>query len=304
MDYKTVALVGAGAVGSFFIRSLQEKMGDNFCVIAEGERKKRLMANGITINGIPYPVVVKAPEEAGQPDVLIIAVKYVALREAMETVQKIVGKNTIVLTVLNGIDSEAIAAEYIPVENIMPSFMYIIANRNGNSTQFNEANTKGIIFGEKDGKPSERTEALTSLFSSYGLAHRYSGKILEDMWHKYAMNVISNLLQAVFSVGFGVYNDSEHAAYLRLCILKELTAVAAAEGISITGLPTPNSTLAANTRLSTLQDLDAKRTTEIDMLLGALLKRAKQYNIPTPYCNFTYHAIKILEEKNSGKFDY
>ena len=57
-------------------------------------------------------------------------------------------------------------------------------------------------------------------------------------------------------------------------------------------------------RHSTLQDLDAHRHTEIDMLCGRMVEMGKELGIPTPYNAFAYHVIKALEEKNDGKFDY
>ena len=57
-------------------------------------------------------------------------------------------------------------------------------------------------------------------------------------------------------------------------------------------------------RFSTLQDLDAKRHTEIDMFAGEMIRMGKEYGIATPYCEYTYHLIKALEEKNDGKFEY
>lgn len=57
-------------------------------------------------------------------------------------------------------------------------------------------------------------------------------------------------------------------------------------------------------RFSTLQDLDAKRHTEIEMLAGEMISMGKEVGISVPYCEYTYHLIKSLEEKNDGKFAY
>ena len=59
-----------------------------------------------------------------------------------------------------------------------------------------------------------------------------------------------------------------------------------------------------NARYSTLQDLDAKRHTEIDMFAGAMMRYGKELDIPVPFCEYTYYAIKTLEEKNDGLFEY
>ena len=57
-------------------------------------------------------------------------------------------------------------------------------------------------------------------------------------------------------------------------------------------------------RFSTLQDLDAGRHTEIDIFAGEMMRMGKEFEIPVPYCEYTYHMIKALEEKNDGKFNY
>ena len=88
---------------------------------------------------------------------------------------------------------------------------------------------------------------------------------------------------------------------------RELEAIAAAKGIDISKAAASSSHGSAvppTARYSTLQDLDAKRHTEIDMFSGALIRMGRELGIPTPYNAYTYHIIKALEEKNDGLFDY
>ena len=60
----------------------------------------------------------------------------------------------------------------------------------------------------------------------------------------------------------------------------------------------------SSARFSTLQDLDAGRHTEIEMFAGEMIRMGKECQIAVPYCEYTYHLIKALEEKNDRKFDY
>ena len=81
--------------------------------------------------------------------------------------------------------------------------------------------------------------------------------------------------------------------------------MAAAKGIDISDEDNTlgkNSAISGAARFSTLQDLDAKRHTEIDMFSGAMIRMGQELEIPTPYNEYTYHAIKALEEKNDGLF--
>ena len=80
--------------------------------------------------------------------------------------------------------------------------------------------------------------------------------------------------------------------------------MAAAYGMEIAPLQREQFRYTPATRYSTLQDLDAKRPTEVDMFCGVLMQKAKEKEIEVPVAECTYHIIKALEEKNAGRFDY
>ena len=113
MKIKNTAIIGAGAVGSYFIAGLQEKLGENLWIVAEGERRNRLLKEGILINEKKIDLNIKTAEEAAGADLLIIAVKYGALKSSISMIEKIVDDHTIVLCPMNGIDSEKIIGETI-----------------------------------------------------------------------------------------------------------------------------------------------------------------------------------------------
>ena len=80
--------------------------------------------------------------------------------------------------------------------------------------------------------------------------------------------------------------------------------MAAAYGISYGPLENTRPRWLERARFSTLQDLEAKRHTEIDMFCKVLMEKAAAKGLEVPFAEYTYHAIKALEEKNDGKFDY
>ena len=131
MKLGKVAVIGAGAIGSYFIDGLSEKLGQNLWVIAQGERKERLLKNGIIVNQKKMSLAVKTPEEAAGADLIIVAVKYGALQESLPMIKKIVDAHTIVLSPLNGIDSETIIGEKIGMEHLVYSMIKIASQRVG-----------------------------------------------------------------------------------------------------------------------------------------------------------------------------
>ena len=307
MEMKTVAILGAGAIGGYFIWGLTEKLGENLWVIAEGERKERLERDGIVINGKRYTLNVRTPEEAHGADLLLVSTKYGALRGSLDAIETIVDAHTTVLSLLNGVDSEEIISERIGREHMLYSMMKISAERVGNSIRFNGEVTPGVYYGEAGQKePSERMLAIAALLEDTPLHYHMQEDIIRDLWFKFALNISYNLPQAILGVGFGAYADSEYVARLSACLNAEVEEIAAAKGIDITTKTTEGkpSQSVKKARYSTLQDLDAKRHTEVDMFSGAIVRMGKELNIPTPYNEFAYCAIKALEEKNDGKFDY
>ena len=309
MDIRTVALIGAGAVGSYIISGLKDKLGENLWVVAEGDRAERLKREGLVVNGERIPLNVKTPAEAKGADLLLVLVKYGALRGALPAIAETADAHTLVMSPMNGVESEEIISGVIPPEQILYSYIKIAAQRDCNSVRFDPVATQGLYFGELKGaavtpEVSPRVKALTDLFDGTGVKYHLSSDIMRGIWFKYALNISKNLPQAMIGCGLGAYGDSEHVAFLSAKLREEVAQVAAAKGIDITDTKSgtnQNATTNPDARFSTLQDLDAKRPTEIDMFSGALVRMGRELGIPTPYNEFTFHVIKALEEKNSGK---
>ena len=307
MQIKTMAILGAGAVGSYFLWGLHAQMGDNLVIVADGERRRRLLADGITINEEQYYPDVRTPREAAGVDLLLVATKHGALQGVLDDIETIADAHTIVLSPLNGVDSEEIIGGRIGMEHMLYSIMLIASERKGSSIRFDPDFTRGIVFGEANGAYSERVKAVEAYLSSGRVKNRVSGEILKELWQKYAFNVSMNLPQAILNVGIGANADSAHMAALRWSLRAEIAALAAAKGVDISelsGIEETDHPSPPPARYSTLQDLDAGRPTEIDMLAGTACALGEQYGISTPYCTFCYHAVRVLEEKNAGKFRY
>ena len=120
MQIRTVAMIGAGNVGAFVVRGLDGALGENLWVIAEGERRARLQREGIIINDVPYALHVRTPEEAKGADLIIIGVKYAALRGILPAVRTIAGPHTLALTVNTNLPSLSVTSAVLFSSSIPP----------------------------------------------------------------------------------------------------------------------------------------------------------------------------------------
>ena len=308
MEYKSVAILGAGAVGCYVLWGLSHKDDVDLCIVADGERKDRLSSSGLVINGENYAPIIKTPSEAHGADLLIVCTKYTALEASLEDIKTIADDHTVVMSLLNGVDSEEVIARVIPEGQIVHSLIKVASERRGNEVRFDPETTIGIVYGERDmSRSKERIEALDNLFNNTGIHYRSTDVILSEIWSKFRLNVANNQPQAMISCGVGAYQDSEHVAFIQGKLRDEVDAVAKAKGVDISLADASSfrgSKVQKRARYSTLQDLDNKRHTEVDVFAGSMVRMGKELGVPTPYNEFTYHMIKALEEKNDGLFDY
>lgn len=305
MKIRRVALIGAGAVGAYLIWSFERTAGITLTVVAEETRAERLKRDGIIINGTHYPLCVQEPSQAGPQDLVFISTKYSALDEALAMLPPLMGPNTLVLSLLNGVDSEDRVARAVGPEHVVHSVIRIASQRTGAEVRFDPDRVIGLSFGLPDARAEEqwKLEVLSALFAESRLRWQLSDDIVTDIWLKYASNIANNLPQAVIGAPAGLYLKSEHGLFLAQKLWFEVVAVAAAKGIHLAEdvLIFPGQSPSA--RYSTLQDLEAGRHAEIDMFAGHMLRMAEEAGISVPYCEYTFHVIKAMEEKNDGLFD-
>ncbi len=314
MEFKSVALLGAGAIGAYLVWGLSEKAATgeiDFCVVAEGDRKARIEKDGFVINEKLYHPAVRTPEEAKGADLLVVALKYDSLRPSLDSIRRVVGPDTVVMSLMNGVDSEEIIGGVIGgTDQIVYSIIKIASERRGNQIRFVPETSIGMVYGEKNDTDAplrhDRTDALNALFEGTGLHYRVTDYILDEMWVKFRLNVQNNQPQAIVNCGVGAYRDSEHVRFLQQKLREEVTAIGERKGIHFerAAASDKGSPVRDRARYSTLQDLDAKRHTEVEMFSGTVVRMGRELGIPTPFNECTYHLIKALEEKNDGKFDY
>lgn len=135
--------------GCIFAPRLYEAFGDDFYIIAGGERKKRLESKGVTINGVNYRFPIVTPEEQGEPaDLILIGVKGYGFVQAIEDIRHQVGEHTLILSLLNGVDSEEQLIQAFGEEHVLYAYMRMSIVMKDGKADFDPYWGK-IHFGEK-----------------------------------------------------------------------------------------------------------------------------------------------------------
>lgn len=306
MKIEKVTLIGLGAMGAFFAPKLYAHLGENFRVVADGKRKERLETKGVTINKTKYHFPIVTPSEKENPaDLIIVAVKGYALDQAIADIRNQIGDHTLILPVLNGVDSEEKLAEAYGEEHVLCAYMKVSIVMQDGATNYDP--TLGEVhFGEKKNEGiSPRVQLVKDLFDACEISYHIDEDMELGIWYKFMCNVGQNLTSALLGIPFGAYRVSGHANYLRRNAMREVIAIAQAQGVGLNDsyIDLQEETIKKippHNKPSTLQDLENKKNTEIEMFAGTVVRLGRKYEIDTPMADFFYHGIRVLEEKNAG----
>lgn len=303
-----MTLIGLGAMGVFFAPRISEKLGADFRILADGARKERLERKGVTVNTINYRFPIITPDVEGDPaDLVIIAVKGYDLEQAIKDIRNQVGKDTIILSVLNGVESEKQIAAVYGEEHVLYSYMRISIVMKDGKTEF-DPHKGSIHFGDLKNDPehySENVLAVKNLFDLCGIDYKVDADMLKGIWFKFMCNVAENMTCAMFGVPFGAFQKSDDANYFRHKAMWEVIHVANKLGIDIgqNEIDRQEHTIGRlpyENKPSTLQDLEAAKHTEVDMFAGTVVRLGKELGVETPVCECFLHGIHLIEDRMFG----
>lgn len=295
---------GAGAVGSVCVDRLHALDPACVSVVASGARLERLRRDGLEVNGRRLPVRCLAAGDASRPaGLLLVAVKQHHLAAAIEDARAAVGEDTIVLSLLNGVTSEAALGRAFGEARVLPAFVVgTDAVREGDRTRYGR--TGRIVFGARSNDPRDpRVVAVKALLDRAGLPNEVPADILREQWWKWMLNVGVNQVSAVLRAPYGAFALPEVQALTRDAAL-EAVAVARAEGVALAPEDVERifpviATLAAGGKTSMLQDVEAGRKTEVELFAETVLALGARHGVATPV-NALLGRLLVAGERVAG----
>ena len=308
MRINNVLIAGAGAIGLPTAESIYRTDPGCISILAKGERLKRYQKNGLKVNGEKLDLRFSCGEKA---DLIIVASKYYNLDEIIEDIRPSVGKDTIILSLLNGITSEEIIGRKLGRERL-PLAM-VLGTDAGHAGEETTYTRKGVIhFGDADGRNGEREDSIAEFFTRTGVSFTLEPNMKRKLWYKYMMNVGVNQTTAVLRLPYGAIHTKGEKGEIREARLiiekamREVIAVANAEGIDlnekdIESCHATSNLLDKNGYTSMCQDVLAGRKTEVDMFSLVLMDLAKKHNINVPVNEMFYLLIKTIEARMPQK---
>jgi 2-dehydropantoate 2-reductase len=302
---KRIAILGAGAMGGAYAAMFDAVEAFDTMFVARGARGTRLAQDGLIVNGKTVKIPVVHPDNATAPaDLIIVALKHHHLRDALDDLKLLVGDHTIIISIMNGLESEEIIGAVYGMEKLLLSIAVgIDALREGNRIAY--SNPGKLIFGEaRNTEISPRVQRLQTVFTQAGIPHDTPEDMRRTLWWKFMINVGMNQASAVMRAPYGVFQTSADARALMQALMHEVIILAQASDVNLSAsdiegwldiLPT----LSPEGKTSMLQDIEAGRPTEVDVFAGKVVTMGRELGIAAPVNAALLHIIRVLEFRNS-----
>lgn len=318
-----ICVVGAGAIGGLMAVKFA-LAGEDVTVIDQGAHLSAIQENGLKLiweDGSEHVAKLKAVNkvaDAGSQDVVILAVKAHFLDQVAREMDQLMGPDTVIVTVQNGLpwwyfhkhggphdgerllslDPSGLLTKHIDADRIVGCVVYPAA---GVTEPGVIRHVEGDRFplGELDGSTSSRVQKLHDLLVGAGFRSRILDDIRSEIWLKAWGNLSFNPISAL-----------THATLVDICQFSETRALAAemmreaqeiAEALGVTFRHTIEKRIAGAENVgahktSMLQDVEAGRSLETEALIGSILEMGKMVDVPTPSITAIYACVKLLNK--------
>ncbi len=302
-----IAVMGTGGVGGYY-GGLLARSGYDVAFIARGAHLQALRDKGLRIKSVHGDFAVgpvKAtdhPAEIGPVDLVLFTTKTYQTYAAAHAIKPLVGPNTVILPLQNGIDAAERIGSVLGRHQVVGGVTWISAAIEAPGVIGQYSPFRRIFVGELDGPATPRVEAIHQVLKDTGATIEVVPNIVEILWTKFVFISSISALGALTRVTLGEYRSVEETAGFLKDAIGEVVSIARAKGVRLAPdiLTKTLSAIAdspANIKPSMQRDVETGQTSELESLIGIVVQLGKELNVPTPVMGFAYASLKPGELK-------
>ena len=308
------AIFGVGAVGGYFGGRLAQA-GEDVTFIARGDHLQALRTKGLrvdSVNGdffLPAPTATDDPSQIGAVDVVMVGVKTWQVAEAAKSILPLMGENTLVLPLQNGVEASTQLAEELGREHVCGGLAKIFSFIAGPGHIRHSGVDPYIAFGELDNQITERAEKVLRAFKRAGFKAEIPPDITAALWAKFLFVASWGGIGGITRAPIGVIRSFPQTRRMLERSMGEIYEVARALQINLEENTVSASmgfvdTLPPNGTTSLQRDIAENRPSEIDSWSGAVVRLGLKTGVSVPINEFIYNSLLPLELKARGQLQF
>jgi 2-dehydropantoate 2-reductase len=310
-----IAVVGAGGVGGYFGARLAQG-GEDVAFVARGAHLEAMRANGLQIES-PKGNFLLSPLEAsddtadiGAVDAVLVAVKTWQLAEVIESIRPLLGPETAVVPLLNGVEAPAVLAEGLGAKHVLVGLCGILAYIDGPGRIKHAGIDPSVRFGEIDNSVSDRVARLREAFErAPGADVSVPADIQVALWQKFLFIAPASGVGAVTRATFSAMRETPETRDLIERAMGEAIAVGRAQGVALDDESLQRAleivdTVPADGTTSMQRDIQNGRPSELEAQTGAIVRLGARDGVATPVNDVLYRCLLPQERRARGEIDF
>ncbi|MDQ5987515.1 MAG: 2-dehydropantoate 2-reductase [Syntrophus sp. SKADARSKE-3] len=302
-----ISIFGTGGVGGYF-GGLLAKSGQDVTFIARGPHLQAIRKKGLLVKSVfgdfdvsPAQVTDK-PSEAGSADLIIVATKTYHTDDAAQAIKPMVGPDTVVMSLQNGVDSAIRIGQVVGMEHMIGGATWLSAAIEAPGVIGQYSQFRRIVFGEFNGQKTPRVEKIYDLLSKTGATIELVEDINKVLWTKYVFIASASAIGCLTRATFGEYRQVPETRAVLTAAINEVKSVAQANGILLDSDITEKTLAfidgsAPVIKTSMHRDIEAGKVSELESMIGFVVQLGKKLNVPTPIMIFAYAMLKPAQLK-------
>jgi 2-dehydropantoate 2-reductase len=309
-----IAIFGAGSVGGYFGGRLSQA-GEDVVFIARGEHLKAMLTHGLRVDSINGDFALQPvqatddPSKTGEVDVVLVGVKAWQVSEAAEAMRPMIGPETIVLPLQNGLEAPAQLSEIIGDQYVLGGLCGLFCYLAGPGHIVHAGIDPFVKFGELDNHHSQRVELLLDTFKRAGVKAEISPDIQVAMWMKFLLIAVWSGMGAMTHAPVGIWRNLPETRRMAEQGLQEIIAVAKARNILLPGdaLQTTMAiydNLVLQSTASLQRDVMQGRPSELETQIGAVVRFGQEADVAIPLFTFIYYSLLPTELRARGQLQF
>ena len=292
-----IAVMGAGGIGGCY-GGLLAQAGNDVTLIARGAHLAAIKEKGLQLiqpEG-DFTVAVAAtddPSQVGSVDLVIFSVKAHQNSKAVPLIEPLIGEDTTILTIQNGVESAYELGQDYGAERVLPGSAYLLSNITSPGVIKLLSLVPRVAFGESNGDRSQRAVAIRDSFCEANIEAELSDDISKALWSKLLYNSPANGMASAARLSPRDLIEYPHGAAMFRSAIQEVANVGTAYGIpfgqdDVQGAMDLITARPMGARGSMQADLEAGRPLELEAIVGSVGRIGRKVNVPTPVFDMLY----------------
>ena len=305
-----IAIMGTGGMGAYY-GGLLANNGQDVHFIARGEHLKALRTNGLQIKSIHGDLAVKPvkatdnPSDIGPVDLVLFCTKTYHTEEAAKAIQPLVGPQTTVVSLQNGIDAAERIGKLVGMGHLLAGATWISSFVESPGVIKQVSTFRRVVVGEMNGSTSPRLQAVYEAFKPTGIAIETSDNILKVLWTKFVFIAAVSSFGSLTRLPMGDYRSVPETRAKILNLMQEVRALAEAVGVTLDSDVVEKSIKFIDDNLPHIKpsmqvDVENGRRTEIESMIGVIGRKGREKGVPTPIADLVYASLLPVELKAVG----